>query len=379
LPEAFERWVITYQKWQSSEMSAKHKVLLGMLIFVPISVSADWLRFSPVLVFFLAALGIVPLAALIAETTEGIAVVLGPNLGGLLNATFGNLTEMVVSIVALKAGLIEVVKGSILGAIIANLLLGCGLAMFLGGLRHKEQNFHPKIARLNASSLLLAIVVLLTPSAIHFTSDGLSAAAIQKFSYVASVFLLISYGLGIVFLKTHPVFDELSRLEGGTNRPQKHNDHSSKKLTIQIFALLICTIVLVVVSEILVGSLEHTSKALRLTELFTGIILLPLFGGVVEYITCVSTAIKNKMDLSVAVAVGSSLQMVLFVAPVLVLVSAFLGHPLDLEFNVFGMFAAVAAIFITNSISSDGQSNWMEGVLLIVLYFILGAAFYYHP
>ncbi|MDB9424155.1 calcium/proton exchanger [Microcystis aeruginosa CS-564/01] len=361
-------------------MSAKNKFLLLLLIFVPITLAAEWLKLSPVLVFVLSALAIVPLAAFIAEATEVIAAIIGPTLGGLLNATFGNLTEMVVSVVALRAGLVEVVKASILGAIIANLLLGLGLAMFLGGLRFQQQNFAPEIARLNASSLLLSVLVLLTPSAIHFTSDGLPKAAIQNFSYAAAILLLIFYGLSLIFsLKSQQDVEGLKALEARENQPQPVSDRGLSKFGKPVTILLICTVALVVISEILVGSLEETVKVLGWTELFTGIILLPLFGGVVEYITCVTTALKNKMDLTVAVSIGSTLQVVLFVAPLLVLVSLFFPTPLSLEFNVFGMFAATAAVLITSSISSDGQSNWLEGVLLLILYAVLGTAFYLHP
>lgn len=361
-------------------MSAKNKFLLLLLIFVPITLAAEWLKLSPVLVFVLSALAIVPLAAFIAEATEVIAAIIGPTLGGLLNATFGNLTEMVVSVVALRAGLVEVVKASILGAIIANLLLGLGLAMLLGGLRFQQQNFAPEIARLNASSLLLSVLVLLTPSAIHFTSDGLPKAAIQNFSYAAAILLLIFYGLSLIFsLKSQQDVERLNRLEARKNQPQPVRDRHLSKFGKPVTILLICTVALVVISEILVGSLEETVKVLGWTELFTGIILLPLFGGVVEYITCVTTALKNKMDLTVAVSIGSTLQVVLFVAPILVLVSLFFPTPLSLEFNVFGMFAATAAVLITSSISSDGQSNWLEGVLLLILYAVLGTAFYLHP
>jgi Ca2+:H+ antiporter len=361
-------------------MPAKNKFLLGMLFFVPIAIGADWLKLSPVLVFVLSAFGIVPLAAFIAEATEVIAAVIGPTLGGLLNATFGNLTEMVVSVVALKAGLIEVVKASILGAIIANLLLGLGLAMFLGGLRFQQQNFKPEIARFNASSLLLSVLVLLTPSAIHFTSEGLPKAAIQNFSYAAAILLLIFYGLSLLFsFKSQRDIEILTALEQEETQSQASHPNGFPKLNKPVIILLACTIALVVISEILVGSLEETVKVLGWTELFTGIILLPLVGGVVEYITCVTTALKNKMDLAVAVSIGSTLQIVLFVAPILVLVSVFFPTGLSLEFNIFGMFAAAAAVLTTNSISSDGQSNWMEGVLLLILYAVLAIAFYLHP
>lgn len=360
-------------------MTLQKKILFGMLVFVPAAIGAEWLHLPPVAIFVLAALGIVPLAASIAETTEEIAVVIGPVFGGLLNATFGNLTEMVVAFVALKAGLVEVVKASILGAIIANLLLGLGLAVLLGGLRHGEQNFQPKTARLNASALLLALLVLLTPSAIHSTSTGLTDPVIEKFSYVASILLLIFYGFNLFFsFRSNDSLEMVEALE--TERTvEKIERHASKNVWKKVIALLGFTVILVVISEILVGSLEETVKVLGLTELFTGIILLPLFGGVVEYISCVSAAVKNQMELAVSVAIGSTLQVVLLVTPVLVLASLLFDTPLTLEFNIFGMFAATATVLVTNSISSDGQSNWLEGLLLLILYAVLGVAFYLHP
>lgn len=362
-------------------MTLQKKILLGMLAFVPLAIAAERIHLPPVAVFVLSALAIVPLAASIAETTEEIAVVIGPVFGGLLNATFGNLTEMVVAFVALKAGLVEVVKASILGAIIANLLLGLGLAVLLGGLRHREQNFEPKTASLNASALLLALLVLLTPSAIHATSTGLTDPAIQKFSYVASILLLLFYGFNLFFSFRSPDSAEIEMVEAleTESEAREIEQHGSKNLGKDVLFLFGYTIVLVVISEILVGSLEETVKVLGLTELFTGIILLPLFGGVVEYISCVSAAMKNQMELAVSVAIGSTLQVVLLVTPVLVLASLLFETPLTLEFNIFGMFAATATVLVTNSISSDGRSNWLEGLLLLILYAVLGVAFYLHP
>lgn len=360
-------------------MTTQKKILLGMLIFIPLAIAAEWFKFPPTLIFVFSALGIVPLAALIAESTEEIAYVIGPTFGGLLNATFGNLTEMVVSIVALKSGLIEVVKASILGAIIANLLLGLGLAMLLGGFKFKEQVFEPRTARLNASALLLALLVLITPSAIQFTSLGLTSPDIQQFSVVASILLLIFYGFNIFFSATFPVSLKTGELIEEILEKEKKEAHDPKDTIKQVAILLGCTVILVFVSEILVGSLEETVKIFHLTELFTGIILLPLFGGFVEYLTCISSALKNEMELSVSVAIGSTLQIVLLITPILVLISPLFNQHLTLEFNLFGMFAAAGAVVVTNSISSDGQSNWLEGLLLLILYAVLGVAFYLHP
>jgi Ca2+:H+ antiporter len=349
------------------------------LIFVPLAIAAEGLMFSPTLVFALAAIGIVPLAAFIAESTEEIADVIGPTFGGLLNATFGNMTELVVSIVALRSGLVEVVKASILGVIIANLLLGLGLAMLLGGWKFKEQFFEPKIARLNASALLLALLVLLTPSAIQLTSVGLTDPVIEKFSTAASILLLIFYGFNVFFSANIPHNPETAELVEELLEKEKAETHSQQDTLKQVAVLLGCTVVLVFISEILIGSLEETVKVFHLTELFTGIILLPLFGGVVEYLTCISAALKNQMELSVSVAIGSTLQVVLLITPILVLISPLFNQHLTLDFNLFGMFAAGAAVVATNSISSDGQSYWLEGLLLLILYAVLGVAFYLYP
>ncbi|QFS50477.1 calcium/proton exchanger [Nostoc sphaeroides] len=362
-------------------MTTKDKILLGMLVFVPISFITEWLHLHPVIVFVTSGLAIIPLAAWIANSTEQIATVVGPSLGGLLNATFGNATEMIISIVALRAGLVEVVKASITGTIVANLLLALGAAIFLGGLRFKEQSFQPKVARINASSLNLALVVLLTPTAIDFTSKGLQATTINNFSAVAAILLLVFYLLMLLFsMKTHKDMYELraTELDESEQAEVKSHQHETS-LWKNVAILLICTIALVFVSDVLVASLQKAITTLGFTSLFTGVILIPLFGGAVEYITAATFAMKNKMDLAVAVAMGSSLQIAMFVAPILVLVGQFMGQPMNLDFNPFEVLAVAIAVLITNSISTDGNSNWLEGALLLITYAVLGAAFYFHP
>jgi Ca2+:H+ antiporter len=367
----------TMPKKALKQTSKKEVLLLAMLLFIPIAMLAKGFQLNPVIVFVFAGLAIIPLAARIANSTEGIAEVVGPTLGGLLNSTFGNATELIVSIVALRAGLIEVVKASITGTIIANLLLALGLAMLLGGLRFKEQHFQPAVARINASSLNLALVVLLTPTAIHLTSSGLKDSTLNDFSLVLAILLLLFYGLLLLFsMKTHSHIYQIADDEIG-HVIEVPGGRSS--LWRQVAVLLLCTIALVFVSEILVSSLEEAIKTLGFTDLFTGVILIPIFGGAVEYITAATFAMKNKMDLSVAVAMGSSLQIAMFAAPVLVLIGQFMGQPMNLEFNAFEVLAVAIAVLITNSISNDGKSNWLEGAMLLVTYAILGAAFYFHP
>ncbi|MEA5504901.1 calcium/proton exchanger [Halotia wernerae UHCC 0503] len=362
-------------------MTTKDKILLRMLVFVPISFITEWLHLHPVIVFVTSGLAIIPLAAWIANATEEIATVVGPSLGGLLNATFGNATEMIISIVALHAGLVEVVKASITGTIVANLLLALGAAIFLGGLRFKEQSFQPKVARINASSLNLALVVLLTPTAIDFTSKGLQPTTINSFSAVAAILLLVFYLLMLLFsMKTHRDMYELRATELDESEQAEIKSHQHEtSLWKNVAILLICTIALVFVSDVLVASLQKAITTLGFTSLFTGVILIPLFGGAVEYITAATFAMKNKMDLAVAVAMGSSLQIAMFVAPILVLMGQLMGQPMNLDFNPFEVLAVAIAVLITNSISTDGNSNWLEGALLLITYAVLGAAFYFHP
>ncbi len=356
-------------------MTKKNVILLLMLVFVPIAIAAQSLHLPPLVIFITSGIAIIPLAALIANSTEAIATVIGSAWGGLLNATFGNATEMIISIVALRAGLVEVVKASLTGAIIANLLLALGLAIFLGGLRFSEQSFQPAVARINSSSLTLALIVLLTPAAIQFTSEGLPISTINNFSYAAAILLLVYYVLMLFFsMKTHK-YIYLQEEEHSTTEKSE----GEVNLGLSIGILLICTVVLVFVSDILVESLEKAISTLGLTSLFTGVIFIPLFGGIVEYITCVTFAINNKMELAVSVAIGSSLQIALFVAPILVLVGWVIGQPMNLIFNPFELVAVAMAVIITNSISNDGRSNWLEGILLLITYAVLGIAFYFHP
>ncbi|MBD2772717.1 calcium/proton exchanger [Iningainema tapete] len=355
-------------------MNKKDLILRSMLVFVPVAITVQFLHLNALVIFITSGLAIIPLAALIAESTEEIAEVIGPAFGGLLNATFGNATEMIISIVALRAGLVDVVKASLTGAIIANLLFALGLATLFGGLRFKEQVFPPAVARLNASSLTLAVIVLVTPAAIQLTSKGLEISTLNNFSYVAAILLLVFYCLMLLFsMKTHKDFYVEDTEIALTKEAHKVN------LWLQVTILLITTVVLVFVSDILVESLETATSTLGLTSLFTGVILIPIFGGIVEYITCVTFAVKNKMELAVAVAIGSSLQIAMFVAPILVIVGFIIGEPMNLRFNLFELVAVAMAVVSTNSISNDGRSNWLEGVLLLITYAVLGVAFYFHP
>jgi Ca2+:H+ antiporter len=369
----------------SMHMTPKNLIFLGLLAFVPVSIAGHFLHWSSLVVFLTAAAAILPLAAWMGTATEELAVVLGPSLGGLLNATFGNATELIIALVALNAGLVDVVKASLTGSIIGNLLLVMGLSMFLGGLRYKEQEFQPVVARVNASSMNLAVIALLLPTAMNYTSSGITPGVIQQLSVAVAIVLIIVYVLTLIFsMKTHaylydagvadvPDVEELAE----ANLAQEDEENINVKLWVAV--LLGCTVLVAIESELLVGSLEVATKDLGLTSLFTGVILLPIVGNAAEHATAVSVAMKNKMDLSVSVAVGSSLQIALFVAPVLVIAGWLMGKPMDLDFNPFELVAVSVAVLITNSISSDGKSNWLEGMLLLAAYAVVALAFYFHP
>lgn len=362
-------------------MLSKNTIFLVLLVFIPISIVAHFLEWDARIIFISAGLAIVPLAAYMGNATEEIAVVVGPNLGGLLNATFGNATELILALVALKEGLVNVVKATITGSIISNLLLVMGFAMLLGGLRYKVQDFQPIAARLNASSMNLAVIALLLPTAVQFTSSGIKEITLQNLSIAVAFVLILVYALTLIFsMKTHAYLYDLSRIESEEIETEKvNNSPEDKKLGRWIGLLLLVTLGVAMESELLVDSLVEATSQLGLTALFTGVILLPIIGNAAEHATAVTVAIKNKMDLSVSVALGSSLQIALFVAPVLVIAGWLMGQPMDLNFNPFELVAVAVAVFIANSISSDGQSNWLEGTLLLATYMVLALAFYFHP
>ncbi|QUY42027.1 calcium/proton exchanger [Acaryochloris marina] len=360
-------------------MTLKNRIFIVLLLFIPVSIAADLLEWGPLPLFATSALAIVPLAAWMGAATEEIAVVIGPSAGGLLNATFGNATELIIAFIALQAGLVDVVKASITGSILGNLLLVMGLSMLLGGLRYKEQTFQPVVARVNASSMNLAVIAILLPTAIKFSAEGIESQVLQNLSIAVAIVLIGVYGLTLLFsMKTHTYLFDVG-VAGMESEEEETHEEGSSNLRLWIGVLLAATLAVAVESEFLVGSLEAATEQLGLTPLFTGVILLPIIGNAAEHATAVTVAMKDKMDLSVSVAVGSSMQIALFVAPALVLAGWVIGQPMDLDFNPFELVAVAVSVLIANSISSDGQSNWLEGTLLLATYAVLGLAFYFHP
>ncbi len=358
-------------------MSIKKILSIGLLVFIPISIAAEKLEWGALWVFGLSALAIVPVAIWLSTATEEIAVVTGPSIGALLNAVFGNATELIIALVALRAGLVDIVKASITGTIVSNLLLVMGLSMLLGGLRYKEQEFQPVVARVNGSTMTLAVIAVVMPALVVTTSGGVNQPEITKLSIATAVILMVVYALTLVFsLKTHSYLYDVGVVE--LEAELSEADHKPN-LWLWMGVLVAATVAVAFESEIFVGAVEEATKGLGLSPLFTGVILLPLVGGAAEYVTAVSVALKNNMDLSVSVAMGSSLLVALLVAPTLVLIGQAIGQPMDLNFNLFEVVAIVAAVAVANLISLDGRSNWLEGVLLLATYAVLGAAFYYHP
>jgi Ca2+:H+ antiporter len=383
-PNAAKPGLIEVNSDSSPNGGPSRKLPIGGMIsalIIALAIASPHLFSNPFETFVLCAISIIPLASLIATSTEEISDHVGQFLGGLLNATFGNAPEMIVALIALKSGMIEVVKASIIGTILANLLLALGLAMVAGGLKYQEQRFNRKKARINIAPLNLSLVVMFAPAAIRMTSPGFDGEAIMTFSFFAACLLLAFYLMTLIFsLKTHRGLYETT---GDGSHQLMHENESTdtayKDMARSIGMLIVSSVLLCVVSENLVASLESVIHDRGFGPLFTGVFLIPLFGGFVEFLVAVKLARSDKMDLSIAIATGSSLQISMFVAPILVLAGWFLNQPMNLDFHPFELLAAGTAVALTNSISNDNTTNWLEGMLLIMVYAVIGVAMYLHP
>ena len=360
-------------------MNLRNGVSLGLLSLVPVSVAATVLHWGEAAVFLSSALAIVPLAIWLSTATEELAIALGPTLGALLTALFGNASELIIGLTALKAGLVEIVKASITGTLIANLLLALGLAFLVGGIGRREQQFQPTVARVNGSLMTLAVLAILIPTINHLGLAGeqpVSEAAEQGFSQFVAWLLLLVYGLTLLFsLGTHRSLYEAAEAQIDAELAPDAETHHKPPLLPWLLVLLAATAALAYESELFVGVLEPVTESLGLGAVFTGVVVLPLLGGVAEFITCVSLARRNKVDLSVSVALGSTLLVALLVVPLLVLISPLLGHPLTLRLSIAELLAVITAVVVSNLVTLDGRSNWLEGVLLVATYIILGAGF----
>ena len=360
-------------KWFSAQ-----NILNLLLVFVPIAIVLEVVHASPEWIFITSCLAIIPLAGLMGKATEHLAEHVGEGVGGLLNATFGNAAELIIAIMALRAGLYDVVKASITGSIIGNILLVFGLSALVGGAKYSIQSFNKTAANLGTTMLTLSAIGLVVPAIFHYVVlGGGTPVSEQELSLEIAFILIITYVLSLFFtLKTHRHLyagghgddaDEAIGTEGWSTRKS-------------LLVLLIATAFVALMSEFLVGAVQATAKTFGMTEVFVGVIVVAIVGNAAEHSTAVLMAFKNKMDIAINIAVGSSIQIALFVAPVMVFLSYFIGpQPMDLIFTNFEVLAVTLSVAIMALISQDGESNWMEGVQLLAVYAILGLAFYWLP
>src|SRR5437867_5122472 len=347
-------------------------LVLGLL--VPVSWILDLVLGPGVVVFVVTGIAIVPLAWFLGLGTEELGKHAGPGIGGLLNATFGNATELIIAIFALASGLTEVVKASLTGSIIGNLLLVLGASMLVGGLRHKSQTFSREASGTQITMLVLAVIGLVMPDLYVLSAEsagGVSSLTLQEMSEVIAVILLLAYGLGLLFsLRTHKdIFNPVTEVE---ERPRWSKSFAAG-------VLLVSTALVAVESEILVGSLEPAKASLGLTDLFVGVIIVAIVGNAAEHGSAVLMAHRNKMELSVAVATTSSTQVALFVAPILVFISLLFAKPMTLDFEIFELASLVLSTAVVAAVVSDGRSNWYEGALLVMVYAVIAVAFFSLP
>jgi Ca2+:H+ antiporter len=347
-------------------------ILYSMLVFVPASFWLGLTHASPVAVFVVSCLAILPLAGLMGEATEHLAHHTGPGMGGLLNATFGNAAELIIGFMALRAGETEIVKASLTGSIIGNMLMVLGLAMLLGGWKHKELRFNRMAAETGSSMMLLAVVALVIPAIYAMVTHHREPEHIESISLDISFILILTYVASLVFqLKTHQRFfsPEGEPAEAETGRPW-----SIARSSLVLGAAATLT---GLVSEILVHAVDAAGTELGVGKVFMGVVVVAVVGNAAEHSTAVLVAMKNKMDLALGIAMGSSMQIALFVAPVLVVAGHVIGQPLGLEFSLLEVAAVMLSVLAVTQLVQDGKTNWFEGVQLLAVYAILAVTFYF--
>ncbi len=369
-----------------------------MLVFVPLAFVAEFALHNPILIFATSAIALVPLAGLLGEATEELAIHTGPRIGGLLNATLGNAAELIITIVALQHGKYELIKASLTGSIIGNLLLILGFSLLLGGLRHGVQRFDPKLTGMSASMMFLAVIGLMIPTLFELVKEAgtgrvqpMHTEVFDKQLIIISLgvagVLILMYVLSLVYqfrtpgatLGSHTGFEEAEEI-------MTHKASWSIKTSVAVLA--VSTLAIVFMSEFLVGVVEPVAQSLGIRELFLGVILIPIVGNVAEHLVGVQAAMKNQMELSLNISLGSSMQIALFVAPLLVFLSLFIGPAatgagffgrpqLTLFFSLFEVITLGLSVIIAAFISLDGESNWLEGAMLLAVYIIAALGFFY--
>lgn len=360
-----------------------------MLVFVPLAVVAEFLLQNEILIFIFSALALIPLAGLLGEATEELAIHTGPKIGGLLNATLGNAAELIITIVAIRAGNFELVKASITGSIIGNLLLILGFSLLLGGLKHGKQKFDRGLTGMSASMMTLAVIGLIIPTLFELLKEisdptipldifntQINDPQLNVISLGVAAVLIIVYVLSLVYILREGGEEATSHT--GVDESAQITTHQAKwDIKTALGILAVATLAIVFMSEFLVGVVEPVAKSLGVRELFLGIIFIPIVGNVAEHLVGVQAAIKNQMDLSLTISLGSSMQIALFVAPLLVFISLLFGPQMTLFFSLFEVMALTLCVILAAFISLDGESNWLEGVMLLGVYIILAFGFFF--
>jgi Ca2+:H+ antiporter len=349
------------------------KAVRYLLLFIPVAIAAEIFHWGDLIIFASAALAIIPCAGFLGEATEALAEKTGPRVGGLLNASLGNLAELIIAIVAINAGKIALVKASIIGSILGNLLFVLGLSLLAGGLKFGTQRFDRGRMSTDATLVVLAAIVISVPSLFNELIEP-NFRRVELLSLTTAGVVLLLYILSIYYTLREPSAEP-------THAPAIEPTHAGPgwSTTMSLTVMAAAVVGLAVMSEFLVGSLDSVTEAFGLSQFFVGIILVPIIGNVAEHMVAVQVALKNQMDLSLSIALGSSLQIALFVAPLLVFVSLFMGQPMTLEFNHPEVIAMVSASLIAALVAIDGRSNWLEGAMLLVVYAMLALGFFFLP
>ncbi len=354
--------------------------LFLLLVFMPVSFILFFAQANSVLIFFASCLAIIPLAGIIGDATEHLAERTGPGIGGLLNATFGNATELIIALIAIKNGLHDVVKASLTGSIIGNILLVIGVSIVAGGIKRPRQTFERTSASLGASLMALSAIGLLIPAVFDFVVGQSGQIRERELSLNIAFVLAAIYVLNLIFmLRTHKYLysRRVKETETSSVKIEQASHFWSIKKSIVVLCITIAFVA--IISEFLVATVEEATHVLGMTDVFIGVIVVAIIGNAAEHSSAVSMAVKNNMDLAMNIAVGSSIQISLFVAPMLVFCSYFIGNPMDLLFTPFEVIAVAVSVWLFNIIAQDGETHWMEGALCLGLYCIIGMAFYYLP
>lgn len=356
---------------EKNNLSFFENIFLFLLIFIPLSFLAYFFRWSALSLMLISALGIIPLSKYIGEATDALASRLGTAWGGILNVTFGNATELIIGILALRKGLTDLAKASITGSILGNILLVLGTAILVAGFKYKKMEFNRTAALVSASTLLLAVISLVMPDIFYLTAPSVGANIIEKLSLAVAILILLVY-IGYLFFMfsthKHLYVQEEAKVE---------KLRWSKLKSIAI--LLVSTVFVSILSEFLVESVEPVVRRFGWTELFIGVIFVAIIGNAAEHTSAILVALKNRMDLTLQIALGSATQISMLVAPILVLSSWFFPEHMNLIFRPFELVSIALAVFTSNLIIEDGETHWFEGLQLVITYCIMAVAFFLHP